>query len=208
LDAWLELGAEEIAGAEEARFDGACGQVETAGGGGDIHLLKVIEEEDLAVFWRQGFDGFVEGGAFVVMFELLESASVEGAGVGGIGDLFEGEGDGRDAADLGAVEVGGKREEPGGEGGLLPPGGEVAEGAEEGLLGHVFGARAVAAEAVGEVDERRLPAADDALEGVGVAGEDMGYVALVFCWVQAALCLMSSVTGEGRVWLRFLFVWG
>ena len=128
----------------------------------------------------------------------------------GLGDFVEGQGEGWAAAELGAVEVGGEGEEPGGEGGLLTPGGEVAEGAEEGVLGEVFGAGAIAGEAVGEVDEGRLPAEDDALEGRGVAGEDSGYVALVIdCagWIQTApllSLLISSVTGGGRVWLHFL----
>jgi hypothetical protein len=184
-DERLQFGAKEIAGAEEAALDGALGKIEAAGGGRDIHLMKVIQDEDLAVFRRQGLDGSVEGGVAVAFVDVAVESVVESAGIGGFVDLVEGKGDGWDAAQLGAVEVGGEREEPGGEDGLVTPGGEVAEGAEEGLLSHLLGTAAVAAEAVGEVDERRLPAAYDALEGGGFSGEDSGCVALVFGCAQA-----------------------
>ena len=65
---WLKLGAKEVAGAEEVGLDGAFGEAEAGGGGGDVHLLKVIQEEDFAVFGWQGVDGFVEGGVFLMVF--------------------------------------------------------------------------------------------------------------------------------------------
>jgi hypothetical protein len=88
--------------------------------------------------------------------------------------LVEREHSGGDAAEFGPVEIGGEREKPGGEGGVAAELGEVAPGAQEGFLSHFFGAGAVAAEAPGQIDEGRLPAADDALEGRRVAGQDAG----------------------------------
>ena len=187
-------------------FDCAFGQVEAAGGGGDIHLVEVIEGEDLAVFGREALDGFADGGALVAVFQ----AAVDGVRIGGLMDLVEGQSDGRKAAQFGAVEIGGKREEPGGEGGLLPPGGEFAIGAEEGLLGHLLGAATVAAEAVGEIDERRLPAADDALEGARVAGKNAGCVLLVFrgagiIGARSIWSPQSSVTDQQASRVAFSF---
>jgi hypothetical protein len=179
------------------------GQLEAAGGGGDVHFLKVVEEENLTVFGGQGIDGFVDGDLFAVPLEGGLSAA---AWVVGLEDFVEGKADGWDAAELGAVEVGSEGEEPGGEGRLLPPGGEVAEGAEEGLLGKVFSAAAVAGEAIGEVDEGRLPAADNGLEGGGVAGEDEGNVALVVGRIQGEASPINSVTGVGMFRLRFFWV--
>ena len=50
---------------------------------------------------------------------------------------------------------------------------------DKGLLGQLFGAPAIAAVAPGHIDERPLPAADDALEGLRVAGQDAGDIGLV-----------------------------
>lgn len=165
-----ELAAEQLAAAEKTRLDGALRDAEGAGGGGHILLVEIEEEDGVAVFGGKSEDsaaeGFVAGG-------ILEGAAGD-ARIRWLSDFVEREHGGGDAAEFGAVEIGCEREEPGGKGGVAAELGEIAPGAEEGFLGHFFGASAVAAEAPGEIDEGRLPAADDGLEGRVVAGEDAG----------------------------------
>ena len=79
---------------------------------------------------------------------------------------------GWNALQLGAIDVGGDREEPGGEAAFAAPLPESAPGAKERLLGHLFGAAAIAAVAPGHVDERPLPALNNLCKGLQIAGED------------------------------------
>jgi hypothetical protein len=177
----LKFGAEHVASAEEAGLDGTLSKIEAAGRSRDIHFVEVIKKKDLTVFRWQRIDGFVDGGLFAA---LLQEELWTLARIRGLGDFVEGETGRRDAGEFGAVEVGGKGKEPGGEGRLLTPGGQIAKGAEEGLLCEVLSTGAIAGEAVGEVDEWSLPTANDALKGGSVAGEDKGYVALIVDGMQ------------------------
>ena len=165
-----EVAAQQIAAAKQPRLDRAFGYAKRAGGGSDILLVKVKEEDGVAVFGGKSEDsaaeGFVAGG-------ILEGAAGD-ARIRWLSDFVEREHGGGDAAEFGAVEIGCEREEPGGKGGVAAELGEIAPGAEEGFLGHFLGAGAVAAEAPRKIDERRLPAADDALEGGCVAGKNAG----------------------------------
>src|SRR5581483_1303122 len=146
-----EFAAQQFARAEETRFDGAFREMEGASGGGDILLMKVEEENGIAVFGRQGenraADGLVTAG-----FVVSRSGN---AGVWRLSYFIKGQHGGRDALQLGAIEIRGQREEPGGEGGIAAPLGEVAPSAEEGFLGHFFSTLAVAAEAPREIDQGR-----------------------------------------------------
>ncbi len=163
-----EFGAQQLAGAEEPGLDGAFGDFEGAGGGGDILLVEIEEEDGVAIFGGQGEDGAAEG--------LIAGSVFEGGAgqvrVRRLGDVVKRERNGGQAAELGAVDIGSQGKEPGGEGGIAAELGEVAPGAEEGFLGHFFGAAAVAAIAPGEIDERALPAANDGFKGRRIAGED------------------------------------
>jgi hypothetical protein len=49
---------------------------------------------------------------------------------------------------------------------------EAAPGANQGFLGHLFGAATVAAVAPGHIDQRPLPALHNAGEGLRIAAED------------------------------------
>jgi hypothetical protein len=88
--------------------------------------------------------------------------------------------DGRHPLELGAIQVNGESEEPTGEDRILAPSGERAIGTQERLLRHFLCTAPVPTEAVRQVDERRLPAADDRLEGSDVPGEDLLHIRLVF----------------------------
>lgn len=139
--------------------------------------MEIEEEDGVAVFGGKGEDGAAQGFVAGIFFE---------GGCGGeawvrrLGDFVEGERHGGHAAELGSVDVGGEREKPGGEGGVAAKAGEFAESAEEGFLGHFFGSAAVAAKALGKIDEGRLPAADDAFEGGGVTGDYASDESFVF----------------------------
>ena len=127
-----------------------------------IHLMKIEQDDGFAIAEGQGQHGAAHH--FVVL--LLDRAFVLSCRDGGLGGFVERQGDGGEALELGAEDIGCQSEEPGGEAGLATPLGETAPGANEGLLGHLFGAATVAAVAPGHVDERPLPAADDAFEGL------------------------------------------
>src|SRR5882757_3088671 len=107
IDERLQLAAEQVAGAEEAGLDGACGQAEAAGCGRDVHLMKVIQDENVAILWREGLDGLMDGCFLVALLEV----AVDGARIVRLVDLVERKGDRRDAAQFGAVEVGGEGKE-------------------------------------------------------------------------------------------------
>ena len=91
---------------------------------------------------------------------------------GRLGSFFKGKEGGGEALEFRAEDIGGEGEEPGGEAGFATPLREATPGAEESLLRHFFGTAAVAAVAPSHVNERPLPATDDAGEGLDVAGED------------------------------------
>jgi len=138
--------------------------------------MEIEEEHRVPVSGRESEDGAADG---FVAAGLLEGVAGD-ARIVGLGNFVERERQGGDAADLGAVEIVGQGEEPGGEGRLAAELREFAEGAEERFLGHFFGAAAVMAETPGQIDERRLPAAHDALEGCSLAGKEGGDQSGVF----------------------------
>lgn len=187
-------------------LDGALGQVEAVRGGGDIHLVKIVKGEYLAVFGWEALHGFADRGTLIASFQ----ATVDGTRVDRLVDLVKRQRNGRKAAEFGAVEVGGEREQPGGEGGFLPPGCEVAVGAEEGLLRELFGAPTIMAEAVREIDEWRLPAADDAFERACIAGQNAGCVLLVFGGAGGVAVAqpvsLNQCDLNGRIMVAF-FIW-
>src|SRR5579875_2787129 len=89
-----EFAAQQFAGPEEARFDGALRKMEGAGCRRDILLMKVKEEDGVAVSGGQGkhcaAEGLVAGGLVV--------SSTGKAGIGRLGDLVERQHSGRDTA--------------------------------------------------------------------------------------------------------------
>lgn len=66
--------------------------------------------------------------------------------------------------------VGGDAQEPGGETGFLPEILEILEGAEEGLLGDIFGIVVVGGDAAGEGVNAAFVSGDELFEGGEVAG--------------------------------------
>ena len=173
----------------------------------NILLVKIEEKDGVAVSGRKSKDGTAEG--------LIARGIVEGRGgdalVGRLGDFIERERSGGDAANLGAVEIGGEGEEPGGEGGIAAELGEIAPCADEGFLCHFFGAAAIAAEAPGEIDEGRLPASDDSFECGRVAGEDAGDQGRVFRlrfrrWAIRSHTMLSWRVRPGMIVRGFIFL--
>jgi len=165
-----KLAAEEFAATKEANLDGTFRETEGACGRRNVLLVKVGEQDGVAVFGGKSEDGTAEG---FVAGRLIESCPSDDW-IGRLGNFVEREHGGGDAAEFSAVEIGGESKEPGGEGGVAAELGEIAPSAEEGFLGHFFGAGAIAAKAPRKIDERRLPAADDGLESGGIAGKDAG----------------------------------
>src|SRR4029077_16915474 len=92
-------------------------------------------------------------------------ASVRGTRVCRLGNVLERYCPRRNATQFRTIEVRGQREEPGGEDRILAPLSEPAVGAQEGLLGHIFGATTIVAEAVSQINQRTLPAPDDPFKG-------------------------------------------
>ncbi len=161
----VEVAAEAVDGAEVAFHVGFFGDAEDRGGFGDGELLKIAEDEDLAVARGK----FAEGGldAFLLFFahEALAGAraggdealgKVEGRGVGGLERLFA-----VDGAFLSGKVVlfelhellAGELTEPRVEGERLFFGevGETLGGLDQGVLDHV-GRVGAAGEAAVEVD--------------------------------------------------------
>ena len=165
-----EFAAQQFAGAEEARFHRALREAEGAGRGRNILLMKVEEQDGIAIFGRQGENSAADG---LVTAGFVVSRSGD-AGVGRLGYFIKGQHGGRDALQLRSIEVGSQGKEPGGESRVAAPLGQVTPRAKKGFLGHLLGALAIAAEAPGKIDQRRLPAADDGLERCVIAGENAG----------------------------------
>jgi hypothetical protein len=128
--------------------------------------MKIVLNYRFAVARRQGEHGAAD--CFVAQL-FGESAQLNGWR-GGLGDLVQGQVDDRKSLELGEEDIGGQSEEPGGKAGFAPPPREATPGAEEGILGQVLGTGAIAAIAPGHIDERTLPAADDALKRINVSG--------------------------------------
>jgi hypothetical protein len=106
----------------------------------------------------------VNGAAHSAILVFPLEATVDRARVAWLRNILERHHAGRDAAEFGAVEIGGQGEKPGGESSFAAPAIKGAVGAEKSLLGHLLGSAAVPAEAIGKIDERDLPAADEAFK--------------------------------------------
>ncbi len=174
--------------------------------------MKVVEDDGLAVAERQREHGSAN---FVLARLLLERVELL-RGAGGFWSLFDREIDGWEAPELRAENVGGERKEPGGEAGFPTPLGKAAPCAQKGFLGHLFCAAAVTAIAPRHINERPLPAADDAFEGGDISGEhasDVGQI-LIGPWVGGSLrragkigqvrCSPMCATGVRRMRLHFV----
>src|SRR5450631_1581824 len=146
--------------------------------------MKVEQNDGLAVAVGQGEHGT---SYFIVARLFLERGVLSGLG-GRFGDFIHRHIDGGEALEFGAEDVCREGEEPGGEAGFTAPMGKTAPGAQEGFLSHLFGAAAITAVTPGHIDERTLPAADDAFEGLDIAGEDAGDVGQVFSRAGGCCC--------------------
>src|ERR1039457_169986 len=98
--------------------------------------------------------------------------------------------------ELGAENIGGQGEEPRGEAGLASPLWQSSPGTNESLLGQLLGSAPIAAVAPGHIDERALPAADDAFKGLNIAGQHAGNVREV--WIDLALKLAVGSCNQRR----------
>src|SRR6266403_4132656 len=96
---------------------------------------------------------------------MLFEAAVRGAHVRGFSYVFERHRSRWDATQFRTIEVRRQREEPGGKDRILPPLAQPAVGAQKGFLGHIFGSAAIVTEAIGQVNQRALPALDNPFKG-------------------------------------------
>lgn len=104
------------------------------------------------IYWK-GIDSFVDC-SILLLLEQQQRVTRHGARINCFRHLFKGKSAWRDAAQLRAVEVGGKREEPDRQRGLLSPRGKITEGSKEGFLREFFRPASIPAKAIGKVDER------------------------------------------------------
>src|SRR5580658_3701273 len=115
----------QIAATREPCFHRTLGQAHGGGGGGQIHFMKVIEDQGFAIFVRQG----VDGAANCLIARRAVELGVVDERAGGFGGLIQWKVDRWNPPELGAVDVGGYGEEPGGEAALAPPLAEASPGA-------------------------------------------------------------------------------
>lgn len=169
------------AGAEKADFGIGLGEAEGESGFLDREALDVTQEEDEAMFFVEVSEGILEEAADIVVVGELSR------GVAPIGDVFRVRNGARDVRFIGSgvegdgVEalafaddfeggVSSDAEEPGGERGFAAEAIEILEGAEERLLGDIFGVLLVAEDAEGKGEDTVFIAVGEGFEGVQIAG--------------------------------------
>jgi len=108
---------------------------------------------------------------------------------------------------LGAIKIRREGEQPRRKRRVLPPLAESTPRAQESLLRHVLGARAIMAKAVCQVDQRALPAANDILKSAEFTCENSFHDALVVARAQPAPPLVrpGKITA-GCIFSRHIFL--
>jgi len=155
-------------GPGQPRLHGAFRNAEHARGFHEIHLLKVIQDERLAILLRQRqHRASNQCGSLLILqpnerVSALTDRACRVERCGGRGPVAQ-------TRTVGVHRDGGQ---PGRERGVAPKGPEGAECLDERFLGHVLGHRAIATEAPGQGHQPPLPSMDDTVERDGIAGED------------------------------------
>src|SRR5260370_41635047 len=133
--------------------------------------------------------------AYIQTPTMVFETAVRGTRVRGFGNVVERHGYNscRDAAQFRTIEVRRQREEPRGKGRILAPLAETAVGAQKGLLGHIFRATTIVTEAVGQVNQRTLPASDNPFKGGNVPSQHSFDIGLIVAGARvrshSGLCL-------------------
>src|ERR1700728_2475847 len=123
---------EQIAATGKPCFHRTLGQAHGGCCRGQVHFVKVIQDQWLTILVRQGVDGVPDG---PVARRAIEFGIVHER-AGGVGDLIERKIDRWNPLEFGAVDVSGNGKEPGGEAAFAPPLAEASPGSYQGFLGH------------------------------------------------------------------------
>src|SRR5215467_394706 len=169
------MALEAAAGAVKSRLEGARPNAKRLRRLLDVHLVKIKEHDCFPVFLGQRLDS--------APHRLVARSALFQAPIAPVGKLHVGieRHEGRPSPPLmRAKNVHRHRHHPGGEGRLFSKARQRAENLEKSILRHVRRLRTVAAEAIGEIEQRSLPALDDTGKSRAISGDHSSYRSKVF----------------------------
>ena len=157
--------------------------------------MEIEQNDGFAVFRREPQDGAFHGADLFLFFHASRARRSRFCAV------CEPHSVSWYSPKLGAIKIRREGEQPRRKRRVLPPLAESTPRAQESLLRHVLGARAIMAKAVRQVDQRALPAANDVLKSAEFTCENSFHDALVVARAQPA----PPLVGPGEITAGCIF---